>query len=350
MSRPESSCYWSIAAKGSEERVGSLMPEANTTGKVTSKQLHTGIFVPYNCDSPQLGCHAVYIGQDKFYETIKEVIGIDHSLSAPSVDRDFSLLNALDKLPSLDPFLLNQSIVKMDDDITEDMFNISAEEVARVRSVIEKKMMPILTKAFSGAVNGTAGRVDVSRFVASLWEPSSPDAQMFVKAFGITGQNANEVFDALKGIAYYEACFEKTSKVVRNCIGWLQSSDGYPYDLRVFPHDTERHLMFRSSISDLIQKTRKTAVDIFNQHQTAHREFLDKSDPRPYRKFLEAAVSQFSALGRVSAGLSNIEFLFEPLQVRAATGRLSLEETNKALSQMQLILASSFDSNVTSLH
>ena len=301
------------------------------------RPIETGIYVPYDAAQVELGGHGIYLRQRNYNELLQRFLGIDAGAKSGDVARDLSVLSLIDEIPSLDPFLMRQSLCSAYSDIDEQLFEIGQAEFAAIKQIITSKLTPIIARALEGT--GRAGRIDqTQKFIDSLWDPKFTDASLFVQAFGIQAESAPQILHALKGISFYEWVISRQSRMVADFLIWLRSKDSRPFDLHRNGMEADAHLMFRDSLGKRLQSTCQDAGRVFRMHNDSHKSFLSESNPKPYRDFLGEVTRYFWMLGHCATAMSNICYLFGDQKDLLMKGKLPMAETNELLKLVGIAL------------
>ena len=86
-----------------------------------SRRISTKLIIPFERTDLGLGGRSLFVGQHGWLEMLKDLRG-----GQDDAARDILLLEALDELPSLDPFLLREHLKRRDFKIANCYFAISA--------------------------------------------------------------------------------------------------------------------------------------------------------------------------------------------------------------------------------
>jgi hypothetical protein len=201
------------------------------------------------------------------------------------------------------------------------------------KSVIAAKVQPIVARALAD-VPIAQRKEQMNRFLAALWDPRLPEAGLFIKAFGIDPNAATGIFDALKGLSFYQWSISGNNEPLFLTVRWLQSAQATPYDIRQYLHHKEAYDMFRKKVAYGIRDVGKIATTIFAEYDSAHARFIQSGDPKPFRQFLETAHKRYWMLGYSSTAISQISYLFNNTMLEAVRGRLSFD---RAIEMLQLM-------------
>jgi hypothetical protein len=240
-------------------------------------------------------------------------------LSALAGDRrsrdDLAILDVIDRVPSMDPFLLKTRFDTLKIAVPEGCLRISEHEELATRQLIENKLSTVITKSFEkfGGISPDRMRhaIDV------IWDPSREDASRFLVAFGFRLTEAPELFFALQGITFYEALFNDLRDRLEGLMAWLTGPAAAPEDIRSHPrHEAQRHAMLVSEVSGIIRRSVAEVVGVFATFDDAIRRFERSDDPSPLRAFLAFIRRHFWRIGHVLTAIINACITVEERKLR----------------------------------
>jgi hypothetical protein len=307
----------------SENAEWDLAALLNPRGQALQRPIETGIFIPYSIKDRGAGGVILYVRQRNFGPLVKEFLGLNHDVSEGPTKRDIDILEKIDGIPSLDPFLLKLTLEKPFPDIDRIFFDISDFEDAAVRETIAKKVVPIARKALG---KEDASKDGISNFVDAIWDPAAPEARLFVKAFGISDAQATETFEAWRGISFYEWSYGRLVQPIAKLLGWLKSELAKPTDnQRIGSHQRQQIETFRSAIGHRISANAKAPDQFFRNYNASHQDFVNNGDPTRFRKFLQEARASYWELGWSVTALTHAIGIFSRAMARGSGGQLTAE-------------------------
>jgi len=103
------------------------------------RQVATKVVIPLDANELKTGGRYVFVGQIGFERMMKEAFGID----ADHVD--MRTLELLDRLPSLDPFLLREQLKRGGIEPAACYFSISDADIERMALFVEAEVRPLVT-------------------------------------------------------------------------------------------------------------------------------------------------------------------------------------------------------------
>jgi hypothetical protein len=302
--------------------------------KKPPRPIETGLFVPYDVKDAARGGYAIYLRQTNYAALLREFLGVDVE-GANQFATDVDILNMIDDLPSLDPFLMKESFGLAGFKVSPKYFEINAKEEREIRDLIQDKILPIV-----GTALGVRSRLDLINkskgFLESIWDPTLPEAALFVSAFGISAGDAGSVFGAWKGITYYQYAFQRNRERLALVFSWMGSELSVPTDIQQNRAYAEQQRMYKHSVITRMKDMVRELGQIFREYESCYSEFLDRANPKPFREFLLSANQIYWLLGYCTTAIVHICTCFRTMVLARQSRRLSFDHTNVLLSRLDL--------------
>ncbi len=254
----------------------------------------TKLYIPYNEANVYEGGRSVFCHSKHLMEVLNQHFGFDsEKFQKADLDRDLKVLGILDKLPSLDVFLMRDALELDGLTVNELYFEIEETQRAAIQEFIRGKIEPLVRAAY-GSEQSVAHKV--SQLVDKIWEAKDTVAlDSLIKAFRIPDDEAPAIFAAWKGIIFYCHEYVRTREGRENFARWLK--DG--------AH--ERELVPKAQ-HDLLDQTRRTVIERLRDHwknveshskeyDTVYAKFIESSDAANFIAFLRGAKSVYWRMG-----------------------------------------------------
>ncbi|MDM7947375.1 MAG: hypothetical protein QUV20_13685 [Oceanibaculum nanhaiense] len=277
------------------------------------KPVDTAIYIPNDHRDLELGGSAIYLRQRDFDTLMNEVFGIKSDSDIEDMQNDIKMLRVIDQVPSLDPYLLRTELTNAGFKMPDTAFRTSEKEDEKIRRRIESKIEPILYRALESAGSDTnLTLAQKQRFLNVLWNPDLPEAEIFIKSFGIERSQTGAIFTAWKGITFYQIQFESIAGYLRKVFSFLKGRNLVPLDKRLYSGTDIELLNAKtakviSQLRDAVEKCRK----IFTAYDAAYTYFVDQNDAGHFKRFLMSAHENYWVLG---FSLSACKNAFEHIQ------------------------------------
>jgi hypothetical protein len=319
--------------------------EKKAQGQQFRKPIETGIFIPHDGNNLRRGGYAIYLRQKNWNELLKRHLGLEVEATGDNYAIDVKTLNAIDRIPSLDPFLLKSALAFRNGDIDPAYFTIREDEEAAVREVIAEKLRPVVARAFALS---DAGEIETrtARFIDSLWDPSQREGVELLKSLGMAETDTSGVIEGWKGIGFYKVAIGRTREGVRGLSTWLKSKHSLPEKGRLSQSDIEQAAMLRDAVLSKLRIVIANVDDVFKKYDSSHATLLAEGNPAPFRRFLENVNAHYWTLGYCSMALRHSVSIFQRYLSGNPGVRLPFRELCEMLTLLNGTLAHQSDGRV----
>ncbi|MES2034199.1 MAG: hypothetical protein V4466_08490 [Pseudomonadota bacterium] len=254
----------------------------------------TKIIVPFERSDLGLGGQSFFVGQRGWMDLLR-----DACAGAKSLEQDVRILKLLDKLPSLDPFLLREHLRRHDHFVAPCYFAISPADLESMQGYVGHQMEELIRLAYD---NG--GGAYTARLVEALL---STDVDERLEPLRLTlmleGDDFREGVFSWKGFLYYKwmlSALQPQLAAVAKEIGALAVSGPRDVETGLYLEGARQRLK-RAIATQRAQVDRSLAVyDAAFQGLTRH------GDPKIFRAFLLDAPRMFLSLGEKVGAASHI--------------------------------------------
>lgn len=301
------------------------------------RPVETAIYIPNDEEFPKDGGYAVYLRQRDAETLLQRYVGIAQDNLTQSMQHDFRLLKLMDDIPSLDPFLLKTTFEREKISINPAYLAMNDGEEQKIKSVIGEKVRPIVSKALGGNDQSAA---KTQRFVDAIWDPTIPEAALFIEAFKIDKKEVGNIFSAWKGVSFYQYQFERNKARIAEVLRWLKSEDSVPIDHREQRHFLEQQNMFKSSVQKKILNVLGNINQIFRDFDDCYNRFIGDGDPIAFRNFLVTSHYRYWLLGYCCTSLIHCRNIFDRALAEGARGKLRYENLNDMLGYLDATVSS----------
>jgi hypothetical protein len=296
----------------------------------------TKLYIPYNEVNIYEGGRSVFCHSKQLNEVLNQHFGFDGAkVAKEDLDRDLKVLSILDKLPSLDVFLMRDALELDGLTINGRYFEIEEAQRTAIQEFIRHKIEPLVRAAY-----GTSATVatKVTQLVDKIWEAKDTVAlDNLIKAFRIPEDEAPAIFASWKGIIFYCYEYERTKDGREAFARWLK--DGAQ----------ERELVSKA-VHDYIDQTRRAVIERLRDHwkdvektakdyDAVYASFVESSDPGKFMTFLRGAKSIYWRMGDSLSKMSHAVNCWD-LQTASFPGRrLPSEHLEPLLVLLKAVLS-----------
>lgn len=297
------------------------------------KRIATKVIIPFERSDLGLGGRSLFVGQRGWLSLLEQLRGCEWDS-----ERDITLLEALDELPSLDPFLLREHLRRRDFKIAECYFAISRGEIDRMQSFVAGEISRLVELAYGGGGGGAS----ISKLVGALLSGDDDGRLEPLRlTLGIQADDFRESIFSWKGFLYYKWQLASLWPDVRAVLTELNQ-------VKVSGRD-DRHKSGR--VSDLGRCVNQGIVDQVKQirgtlaiYDQAFDQLTKAGNPGAFRDFLVNAPNMFVSLGERTGIVSHIASFWRYRFPKGAGRWVDVDELTEILSDFYQCLGIGTDS------
>lgn len=284
----------------------------------------TKLYLPYNPDRIFDGGKSAFLDDPRIEEILLDHVGLDRTRNADDVKRDMGLVQLLDEVPSLDPFLLKDKLDTEGIKANELYFQIEESEAKAIRSYFAEKMRPIISFAFEGSEDLQKGRTNA--LVGKLWNTKDIDSlRPIVEAFNLPEREASSIFAAWKGILYYDYEYKQAIPYWKEHAQWMQQN-AEPVDFA----GPERRELLDSLIDDVwrrYEEARRDLTELFLDYEEAYDIlFVRRKNATQFVEFMRNAVKAYWVLGSKMSAINHAATVWDMLTRQSFNRRLKYDQ------------------------
>jgi hypothetical protein len=256
----------------------------------------TKVILPFERTDLGLGGRSLFVGEPRWLELLTCLRGGDQGLKW-----DASILEALDELPSLDPFLLQQHLKRRGFQVSPCYFELSASDVSLMQQYVADELAPLVRLA-SG--RGGAGHNSAGKLVQAIFGSEDDDSLIpLLVALRLQGQEGREGLFSWKGILYYKWTLGRLFAQMREIwpqFGQLKLSGRVDIELASQVNTT------KAKVVASVENHMRTARHYTLAYDDAFARLTTRGESAAFREFLLAAPNMFIVLGESCGLLSHI--------------------------------------------
>lgn len=259
------------------------------------RQVATKVVLPIDSSDLKTGGHFVFVGQRGFEQQMREAFGIgdDHP--------DMATLALLDRLPSLDPFLLREQLRRAGTDLAPCYLSISEHDMERMLRFVEDEIRPLVTLSIGYSLSA----VGSTRRLAGKILSSDPRDRM--EALRQTLQLGPDEYEegvfCWKGFLYYKWVLGSLTRDVASvseAVGKIRPVGRTDQASREYLDRGRNVLRVR------IQKTCQQVAATLRVYEDAYASLTVLGEPTAFRDFLLRAPGMFNRLGDQLGAIQHI--------------------------------------------
>jgi hypothetical protein len=255
----------------------------------------TKILIPFERTDLTLGGRSFFVGQRGWIELLNEACN-----SPPDLAHDLEILRLIDGLPSLDPFLVRESLRRAGFTIAPCYFAISQADLERMHAYVGDA----ITELVEIALGGMTGGANLQKLVEALLSTDVDDRLEPLRlTLMLEGESFREGVFSWKGFLYYKwtlsVLWPDLTKVAAE-IGQLQITGQRDIETGAYLNAARQRLQSAIvSQKNSIARTLKIYDDAFAG-------LTARGEPKVFRDFLLRAPDMFISLGEKVGVISHI--------------------------------------------
>jgi hypothetical protein len=282
------------------------------------RRITTKVIIPFERTDLSLGGRSLFVGQRGWTELLNHLRG-----GQDDEARDVALLEALDELPSLDPFLLREHLKRRDFKISNCYFAISAADLDRMQRFVSGEISKLVDLAYGGRGDGTPN-ANISKLV-SLLLSGQDDARLepLRLTLGLEGENFREGIFSWKGFLYYKWVLNSLWPELRSVIAELTEIKVVgPRDFDLMNQVKDVGARVNQAVLGQVRKVRGT----LQVYDDAFAELTQAGNPMAFRDFLLKSPEMFITLGERTGMVSHIASFWRYRFPKGRPLRVELDE------------------------
>ena len=266
---------------------------------LTPKPTATKILIPIDSEDLRAGAHFAFVGQRNFEEVMTAAFG--DGLKGGSRDR--TVLDLIDSLPSLDPFLLREQLRRLEIEPALVYLGISEADIEQMFNFVREHIASLVTlSSKAGQPGGASAGVD--RLVEKLLSRRPEDGfEPLKETLKFSDKEYLDGVFAWRGFLYYkwqlEELMSAISQVALEISSIAPRGGNDPEATRYLPEARQR---ICATISQTISRV-QPLLDIYDK---AYLALTEGGKPMAFRDFLLNAPSMFTELGMALGGVQHV--------------------------------------------
>jgi len=212
------------------------------------------------------------------------------------------ILGILDKMPSLDPFLMKDYFIRQGVETNPACFQVSDEAWHEIESYMMQKFEPLVKAAFPDDLIASDDKARV--LIDKMWEARDIEAlKPLIHAFRLPEGEALDIFSAWRGIVYYSYQYQCQQPKLVELVRWLKENETPVAG--VTAAETKEMLAQMTQVKDQLRREWQTIEDIVRDYQTSYdKMFKLKESSGEFLSFLKRSNEIYWKLGN-SLGKAN---------------------------------------------
>ncbi len=195
------------------------VPEAERKGP-RCPPVGTKLYFPFNELDIYEGGRTIFLHDPHLQQSIVDNFGQNAAMTKEGLAEDLRILEVMDSLPSLDPFLMKDVFQRSGIAVNEAYFEITPDQWKEIEIFILQRFEPLAKAAFPDAMHSDE---KARRLVEKIWEAKDVAALApLIEAFRLPPDKALEIFAAWKGINFYSFQYARVQPKLVEIAKWIK--------------------------------------------------------------------------------------------------------------------------------
>jgi hypothetical protein len=247
----------------------------------------TKVIFPFDPADLDLGGQFILVDDPDLIEQLERHIDYGDA----DLERDVAVLQLLDRLPTLDPFLLCEALIANDIDVAPCYFRLSAADKSEMRDFVAHQVETLISLCFGGTAVSDAQSKRLSDLI--LAEGNSPELDPLRVAMRMEWPQFAQAMFCWKAVLYYRwrsRTLGPEIKITRRSIATVETSR---FDLETAPFVRAAIQKLEGLMSDCERRI----AEMFRIYDEVFDALTEQRSPEPFRRFLIDGPRLFSRLG-----------------------------------------------------
>ena len=256
----------------------------------------TKILIPIDFSNLEAGGRYLYVGQRNYLETLTEATGLDFSQRP----LDIRVMEAMDRLPSFDPFLLREWLGRHGVHPDSRYFELRLTDIARMEAFVFNEISQLVAMSLMGRSHTESINRLVKKLLSSQYDKEMEPLREVLK---LNESEFREGMFCWKGFLYYKWCAKELEANIAPLVREMRDRQpvrGVDSDAQVAMEASRRRLG-RAMVA-----TYNRLADIIATYDAAYHGLTSAQDPLGFKRFLLSAPNLFVQLGDAVGQLQHI--------------------------------------------
>ena len=296
----------------------------------------TKIYIPYNQEDVYEGGRSVFFHDGRLLEVLNELFGLRGAgVEEPDLQHDLKILGILDRLPSLDGFLMRDALELDGIVANEQYFELSGAERAVIHEFVRHKFEPLVRRACG---DGAGVATKVNQLIDKVWEAKDRDAlEPLIRAFRFPDDEALQIFASWKGINFYSFEYLRAKPQREQFALWLR--DGAVPRNFVSKSDLEYIKHLRRGTTERLRENWNALETIAREYDMLYERFLTSpAGVGNFVGFLRRAREIYWQMGDALSKINHAIHCWSCTTAAFAEKRLPADKLAHLFEMLQLVL------------
>jgi hypothetical protein len=300
------------------------VPEEGLRSRTSA--IGTKLYFPFNEADIYEGGRTIFAHDKRLEAALVETFG-EGAFTKEAFEEDLRIFTLLDRLPSLDPFLLKEAFRNEGLKVNEAYFDVSKEVWHEIELFILQRFEPLVKAAFPDAMSSD----EMARtLIEKIWEARDLVAlKPLIEAFRLPENEALDIFSAWKGINFYSFQYERAKPAFVELLTWLRDLE---LPIGAAANERKEIKALHDVAKEQMRSEWQKADAILREYQTSYdRMFKQKLGSAEFVAFLKGSHSKYWALGNSLGKCGHASYCWNVMSKRFADRKLPWESLREII-------------------
>ena len=308
------------------------------TPRVEKGDIATFLYIPFDVDAIAGGGNSLDLSVSRGRaQSLFDLTGFRQDEEGRAIARDRRLIELIEELPSLDPFLLRDRLETDGIKAPEAYFEISESEFQEIKKYILGKFKPITTRV----VDPTSPKASevAEQFIMKLWQGKDLDyLSPITQVFRIDPEQAGEIYYSWKGVTYYEFQYKRGQRTLLGFADWLHTKGAVPSHYVKTSVRQELEAKART-VAGAFARHLKNSSEILRIYNQAYEDlFVRGGDARPFIEFLKDSSTLFWDIAASISAMNHGVAVWRQHTAKSSDGKLAADDLTKLLALLDRVI------------
>lgn len=294
----------------------------------------TKLYFPFNEVNIYEGGRTVFIHEPSLEKIILTHFGED-AIPADALKEDIRIMQMLDRLPSLDPFLMKDVFIRQKMTMNPGYFEVSDEAWNEIETFMLQRFEPLVRAAFpDDQTTDDKARLLIDK----IWEGRDLEAlKPLILAFRLPEAEALDIFSSWRGIVYYSYQYQCEQTHMVDLFKWIKEVD-HPY-AGVSSTENRDHLANLALIKERLRGEWQQIEMIVREYEDSYdKMFRLKTSSAGFLSFLKNSNQTYWTLGNALGKTNHAIYCWEVMSDRFTDRKLPWANMQEVIKMIATIL------------
>lgn len=251
------------------------------------RTISTKVIIPIDVTDLKLGAFYVFVGQKNFIALIMERL----NKTELELRIDLELLNLIDTIPTLDPFMLREYMDREGIKPASCYFRINEADVSRMREFVEAEIGALVRMSFGETGDGEKAKILTKKLLSNSGLEETESLRITLQMDNI---QYREGFFCWKAFLYYKwqlsDIIPKSVKIIEEIKSVIPRGSGSK-------EEKDEIAAMRLNIAKGLDRAISDVHQILETYDDAYRALTEDRNPVVFKNFLLSAPKRFDQLG-----------------------------------------------------